>query len=65
MFRQGEVITATGNPANSGANAMWLVSIVRSDGSEFFSPLAEDTNAIEAERRERARRAREQAQEQQ
>ena len=65
MFRQGEVITATGNPANSGANAMWLVRIVKSDGSEYFSPLAEDTNAIEAERRERARRAREQAQEQQ
>ena len=63
MFRPGETLTVTGNPANSGDNAMWLVRIVKSDGSEYLSPLAEDTNAIETERRERAHRAREQAQE--
>ncbi len=60
MFRQGEVITAVGNPALSGDNAMWMVRIVGSDGSEYFAPNVEDANAIEAERRERARRAREQ-----
>lgn len=60
MFRQGEVITAVGNPALSGDNAMWMVRIVRSDGSEYHAPNVEDANAIEAERRERARRAREQ-----
>lgn len=65
MFRQGEVITAVGHPALSGANAMWMVRIVRSDGSEYYAPNVEDANAIEAERRERARRAQEQALEQQ
>ena len=59
MFQEGEVITVVGNPAFSGDNAMWMVRIIRSDGSEYFSPLVEDANAIEAERRERARRARE------
>ena len=57
MFRQGEVITAVGHPALSGDNAMWMVRIVKSDGSEYFAPNVEDANAIEAERRERARRA--------
>ena len=65
MFQQGEVITAVGHPALSGANAMWMVRIVKSDGREYFAPNVEDANAIEAERRERARRAREQAREQQ
>ena len=65
MFRQGEVITAVGHPALSGTNAMWMVRIVKSDGSEYHAPNVEDANAIEAERRERARRAREQALEQQ
>ena len=60
MFQQGEVITAVGHPALSGANAMWMVRIVKPDGSEYFAPNVEDANAIEAERRERARRAREQ-----
>ena len=60
MFRQGEVITAVGNPALSGDNAMWMVRIVKSDGNEYYAPNVEDANAIEAERRERARRAREQ-----
>ena len=60
MFRQGEVIAAVGHPALSGDNAMWMVRIVRSDGSEYYAPNVEDANAIEAERRERARRAREQ-----
>ena len=44
---------------------MWMVRIVRSDGSEYYAPNVEDANAIEAERRERARRAQEQALEQQ
>ena len=60
MFRQGEVITVVGNPAFSGENAMWMVRIVKSDGSEYSAPLVEDANAIEAERRERARRAQQQ-----
>ena len=60
MFQQGEVITAVGHPALSGATAMWMVRIVKSDGSEYFAPNVEDANAIEAERAERARRAREQ-----
>ncbi|MDD9998819.1 MAG: DUF6152 family protein [Rhodospirillaceae bacterium] len=64
LFQQGEVITAVGHPALSGDTAMWMVKIVKSDGREYFAPNVEDANAIEAERRERARRALEQAQEQ-
>ena len=56
MFEAGEAITAIGNPAASGAKAMWLQRIVMPDGREFMDPLLEDALAIEAERRERARR---------
>ena len=57
MFEAGEAITAIGNPAASGAKAMWLQRIVMPDGREFMDPLVEDALAIEAERHERARRA--------
>ncbi len=60
LFRHGETVAAVGHPAFSGENALWLVSIAKSDGSEYLAPNVEDANAIEAERRERARRAREQ-----
>lgn len=56
MFETGEPITAVGNPAFSGARGMWLQSIVMPDGREFMDPQYEDALAIEAERRERARR---------
>ena len=58
MFSSGETLTAVGHPALSGDNAIWLIRIVKSDGTEYFDPRTEDELAIEAERRERARRAR-------
>ncbi len=61
MFETGEAITAVGSPAASGANGMWLQRIVMPDGREFLDPQYEDALAIEAERRERARRVLEQS----
>ena len=58
LFSPGETLTAFGHPARSGGNAMWLVRIVKSDGTEYWNPAEEDALAIEAERRERVRRAR-------
>lgn len=60
MFAPGEKITAVGNPSSQGQQAIWLEKIVKSDGTEIIDPLIADALAIEAERRERARRAREQ-----
>ena len=57
LFSPGETLTAFGHPAWSGGNAMWLVRIVKSDGTEYWDPAEEDALAIEAERRERVRRA--------
>ena len=57
MFADGETITAVGNPASAGHNAIWLESLVKSDGTEIIDPLIADALAIEEERRERIRRA--------
>ena len=57
LFSPGETLTAVGHPAWSGGNAMWLVRIVKPDGTEYWDPAEEDALAIEAERRERVRRA--------
>ncbi len=57
MFADGESITAVGNPASAGQNAIWLERLVRSDGTEIIDPLIADALAIEEERRERIRRA--------
>ena len=48
--------TYAGPASASGAKAMWLQRIIMPDGREFMDPLLEDALAIEAERRERARR---------
>ena len=60
MFTRGETLTAVGNPSSAGHRASWLGKIVKPDGTERLDPLAADALAIEAERRERARRARQQ-----
>ena len=57
MFADGETITAVGNPASAGHNAIWLERLVRSDGTEIIDPLIADALAIEEQRRERIRRA--------
>ena len=53
----GDTVTATGHPSHTGKRAMWLERIVLPDGQEFLDPAYEDELAIEAERRERARRS--------
>ena len=57
MFGDREVITATGNPSSTGKMAIWLESIVLSDGTEFIDPLVSDDDVIEVERRARAQQA--------
>lgn len=56
-FTVGETISALGNPSSAGHNAIWLLRIVKSDGTELMDPLTADALAIEEERRERIRRA--------
>lgn len=56
-FVAGETISAVGNPSSAGYNAMWLLRIVKSDGTELMDPLTADALAIEEERRERIRQA--------
>ncbi len=57
MFTPGDVITAVGNPSNSGDRTIWLEKIIMPDGTEIIDPLVADELVIEAERRERARQA--------
>lgn len=58
LFAGGELISAVGNPSAAGHQAIWLETIVMPDGSVLIDPLVSDALAIEEERRERARRAR-------
>ncbi len=57
MLASGDRITVLGNPVISGDKALWLEKIIMPDGTEIIDPLVADELAIEAERRERARRA--------
>ncbi len=58
MFVGGVNITAVGNPSFEDHNAIWLEKITMPDGTEIIDPLVADQLAIEEERRNRARRAR-------
>ncbi len=57
MFTAGETIMVVGNPSSAGDQALWLEKIVTANGTQIVDPLLEDELLIEAERRERARRA--------
>ena len=58
MFEGGGTITAVGNPSSAGHRAIWLEKLVMPDGTEILDPLIADQLEIEAQRRERAQRAR-------
>ena len=49
----GERVAISGNPTYTGSSGMWLVSLVRADGSELLLPGTERSNALEDERRRR------------
>ena len=49
----GERVAISGNPTYTGSSGMWLVSLIRADGSELLLPGTERANALEDERRQR------------
>lgn len=52
----GERVTVHGNPARSGDDRIWFLSLTREDGSQLTRPALERLDAIEEQRRQRARR---------
>lgn len=59
-IQAGERLTVTGNPSWAGDQRMFFQRIVKADGSELVNRAVQRLNAIEEERRERARRRSEQ-----
>jgi hypothetical protein len=55
-LRPGDNVTAIGHPSLSGEPAMWWQRVQLADGTEYLFPALADQLAVEAERRERARR---------
>jgi uncharacterized protein DUF6152 len=53
-IKSGEHVTVTGNPSHTEPNRIFFLKLVRSDGSELVRG-AQRLNAIEEDRRQRAR----------
>ena len=49
----GERVVITGNPTHTGSPGLWLVRLIRADGSELLLPGEVRSNALEDERRRR------------
>jgi hypothetical protein len=54
-IKAGERVTVSGNPTHTGTERMFFRRLLRADGSELLPPGVERANALEEERRERAR----------
>lgn len=54
--KRGEKVTVTGNPAHATGPRMAFVRLVRADGQVLLPAAAQRADALEEERRERARR---------
>ena len=54
-IKSGESVTVTGNPTHTGSQRMFFRKLVRADGTELLPAAAQRLNAIEEERRQRAR----------
>ena len=54
-IKSGERVTVTGNPTHTGSQRMFFRKLVRADGTELLPGAAQRLNAIEEERRQRAR----------
>jgi len=52
---QGDRITVVGNPSLTGKPELWWNTLILEDGTQIDDPLLQDSNAIDAERRQRAR----------
>ena len=54
-IKAGERITVTGNPTHTGSPRVFFRRLVRADGTELLPAGPQRLNAIEEERRQRAR----------
>ena len=54
-IKSGERVTVTGNPTHTGSQRMAFRRLVRADGTELLPAGPQRLNAIEEERRQRAR----------
>ena len=54
-IKSGERVTVTGNPTHTGSDRMFFRKLVRADGTELLPAAPQRLNAIEEERRQRAR----------
>ena len=54
-IKSGERVTVTGNPTHTGSDRMFFRKLVRSDGSELVPAGPQRANALDEERRQRAR----------
>ena len=51
----GQKVTVTGNPTHTNSPRMFFLQLVRADGSQLFPPAKARQDAIEEQRRQRAR----------
>ena len=54
-IKTGERVTVTGNPTHTGSQRIFFRRLVRADGTELLPAGPQRLNAIEEERRQRAR----------
>ena len=54
-IKSGERVTVTGNPTHTGSDRMFFRKLVHADGSELLPAGPQRANALEEERRQRAR----------
>ena len=54
-IKSGERVTVTGNPTHTGSDRLFFRKLVRADGTELLPAGPQRLNAIEEERRQRAR----------
>jgi len=54
-IRVGERVRVHGNPERNGGDRVWFLSLTREDGSELVRPILDRINALEEQRRQRAR----------
>src|SRR5215472_9595840 len=54
-IKSGERVTVTGNPTHTGSERLYFRKLVHADGTELLPAAPQRANALEEERRERAR----------